>query len=150
MSSAEVNLYYQDLELTGENYLESSLNVSLFKMRKMRNIRLGFSSDKDKWNIIGITEDITEMDPLDLNAIRKYILKEHIFFSITRKTISKDFLLKTFFSEDLSFGYSFSSKDFNLHTFCSIMIFDVSTTFLQFYPLMCFTVFILVSSDQIT
>ena len=65
MKSAEVNLYYQDLELTGGNYLESILNVSLFKMR---NIRLGFSSDKDKWKIIGIAEDITEMDPLDLNA----------------------------------------------------------------------------------
>ena len=99
MNSEEVNLYYQDLELTGGNYLESILNVSLFKMR---NIRRGFSSDKDKWKIIGIAEDITKMDPLDLNAIRKYILKEHIFFSITRKTISEDFfpgdlLLKTFF-----------------------------------------------------
>ena len=106
MKSAEVNLYYQDLELTGGNYLQSILNVSLFKKR---NIRLGFSSDKEKWKIIGIADDITEMDPLDLNAIRKYsyILKEHIFFSITRKTISKDFfpgdfLLKTFFQRVFS------------------------------------------------
>ena len=96
MKSAEVNLYYQDLELTGENYLESILNVSLFKMR---NIRRGFSSDKDKWKIIGIAEDITEMDPLDLNAIRKYILKEHIFFffRLPEKLFPKTFFQGTFF-----------------------------------------------------
>ena len=118
MNSAEVNLYYQDLELTGGNYLESSLNVSLFKMR---NIRLGFSSVKDKVKIIESAEDITEMDPLDLNAIRKYILKEHIFFSITRKTISKDFfpgdfLLKTFFQRAFSLGILFHPRTF----ICSI------------------------------
>ena len=115
MKSEEVNLYYQDLELTGGNYLESILNVSLFKMR---NIRRGFSSDKDKWKIIGIAEDITEMDPLDLNAIRKYILKEHIFFffdyrkNYFRRLFSRGLSFKDLFQRAFSLGTLFHPRAF--------------------------------------
>ena len=115
MKSEEVNLYYQDLELTGGNYLESILNVSLFKMR---NIRRGFSSDKDKWRIIGIAEDITEIDRLNLNAI-VYSKRIHFFFFDYRKNyfqrlFSRGLSFKDLFSEGLFFGYSFSSKGFYL------------------------------------
>ena len=44
-------------KLTGENYLESILNVSLFKKR---NIRREIYSVKDMWYFVDIAEDITE------------------------------------------------------------------------------------------
>ena len=70
-NDTEVNLYYQDLELTGGNYLENSLNVSLFKMR---NSQVSFCSDKDKWKIIGIAVDITDWELFGMNAMCKYML----------------------------------------------------------------------------
>ena len=121
LNDTEVNSYYQSLELTGGNYLESSLNVSLFKMRK-RQVR--FSSDNDKWKNIGIAADITEMDLPDLNDKCKYILIENLFFPTTRKTISKDFFPGDFNSKNFFFQGAFSLETLFPELFSAYFLFD--------------------------
>ena len=77
LNDTKINLYYQSLELTGGNYLESSLNVSLFRTLSSL-VRL--PADKDEWKIIGIAEDISASYHFDLNAMCKYILIDYVLY----------------------------------------------------------------------
>ena len=148
LNDTEINSYYQSLELTGENFLESYLNVSLFRAR---NSPTQIPLDKDKWRIIGTAADVTASYDVDLNVLCKYILIKNVFVPNPGKIIFGDFVPRdlfrmTFFRWPFFggpfFGKLFSEDFFQgtffqglfLHTICSIMIFNVLTTFFAVLP----------------
>ena len=79
LNDTKVNAFYESVELTGGNFLKSSLNISLF------NIHEEYSSlrrpvDRDEWTIYGNAAVINAFHRFTENTIGKYIPAENEFF----------------------------------------------------------------------
>ena len=71
LNDTKVNEYYQGIELTGGNYLESHLNVTLFgTIKEHRSLRL--STDRNEWSMYENVVDIEAYYEVLENTIGKF------------------------------------------------------------------------------
>ena len=81
-NDTELDAYYQNIELTGGNFLESSLNVTLFMiLKEYSSLRL--PAKKDDWTLYVNAAAVNAFYSRLPNAIGNYILTENVFCFIT-------------------------------------------------------------------
>ena len=91
-NDTEVDAYYQNIELTGGNFLESGLNVSLFQiLKEYSSLRL--PADKDDWTLYGNAAVVNAFYSRLHNAISNYILIENVSCCITIFNVSTTLFL---------------------------------------------------------
>ena len=95
LNETKVNEYYQDLELTGENYLESSLNLTLFATLKKYSL-LQLPVDKDDWTFHADVAALVTSYSAIHNALSNYILIEDIFYYISNDIQCIDYYFSVF------------------------------------------------------
>ena len=75
LNDTKVNEFYQSVELTGGNFLESVLNISLFDIhKKYSSLRLPV--DRDEWTMYGNAAVVNGFYRRIENTIGKYIPME--------------------------------------------------------------------------
>ena len=78
LNDTEVDAYYQNIELTGGNYLKYTLNLNLFlTLKKYSSLRLPV--DKDDWTFYGDVAVVNAFYGHLYNVISNYILIENSF-----------------------------------------------------------------------
>ena len=84
LNDTEVNAFYQSIELTGGNFLESALNVSLLStLKEYSSLRLPV--DRDEWTIYGNAAVVNAFyRPLE-NTIGKYFSMEVLGHNFSNK-----------------------------------------------------------------